>query len=91
MKLDDYQMLELLKASDWLGAARLLLDKTGASAPLGMYDTRIQTFVTVGSAEMQIHNGGVEAFWREGIGFGTCLAAQPDAAFTQIFIWTWHK
>jgi hypothetical protein len=87
MKLDDYEMLELFNKEDWLGAARLLLRKTGNVVPLEPDGTLIQTYVTGRTTEIQIHYGAVEIFWRPHIGCGTCLATEPDFTLTQIFIW----
>ena len=87
MKLDDYEILELLDKEDWLGAVRLLLKKTGKSVPLDSDGTAIRTYVTGSTPEIQIHYGALEIFWRPYVGWGTCLAAEPDFTLTQIFIW----
>lgn len=87
MKLDDYEMLELLGKEDWLGAARLLLRKTGKAVPLDSDGTVIRTYVTGSTPEIQIHYGVLEIFWRQHVGCGTCLAPEPDFTLTQIFIW----
>jgi hypothetical protein len=87
MKLDDYEILELLDKEDWLGAARLLLRKTNKVVPLEPDGIVIQTYVTGSTPEIQIHYGALEIFWRPYVGWGTCLAPAPDFTLTRIFIW----